>query len=128
MDTQILAAAAAHLADEKKAVDIRVFDVEDRIKVADYFLVCTGTSRPHVRAIIHELHVRLKAAGAHHARAEGMDTGWWVLLDYGDVVIHVLQPDAREYYSLEELYEGCEELDWQTIELPALPDPSAATQ
>jgi ribosome-associated protein len=57
-----------------------------------------------------------------------MDTGWWVLLDYGDVVVHVLQPDAREFYSLEELYEGCEELNWQEIALPELPEQPEVAQ
>jgi len=96
--------------------------VEDHIKVADYFMVCSGTSRPHVRAILDELHVRLKAAGARHARAEGSETGWWVLLDFGDVVVHVLQPEAREHYALDQLYEECDLLDWRTVELPDLPE------
>jgi ribosome-associated protein len=124
IDPRALAAAAAHLADQKKAEDIRVFDVEDHIKVADYFMVCTGTSRPHVRAILDELHVRLKAAGARHAKAEGADTGWWVLLDFGDVVVHILQPEAREHYRLDDLYAECELLDWQAEQLPELPEPS----
>jgi ribosome-associated protein len=98
--------------------------VEDHIKVADYFMVCTGTSRPHVRAILDELHVRLKAAGARHAKAEGADTGWWVLLDFGDVVVHILQPEAREHYRLDDLYAECELLDWQAEQLPELPEPS----
>ena len=86
----------------------------------------TGTSRPHVKAIYNELHVRLKAAGETHSRAEGADLGWWILLDYVDVVVHIMQPEAREYYALDHLYEECELLDWTSVELPALPEPKAA--
>lgn len=111
----------------KKAEDIRVYDVSDHIKVADYFVLVSGLSRPHVRAINDELHVRLKALGEKHSRAEGADLGWWVLLDYIDVVVHILQPEAREYYGLDTLYAECRQLDWQAVELPeALRQPSAA--
>ena len=84
-------------------------------------MIVTGTSKPHVKALFNELHVRLKAAGEMHSRAEGMDLGWWVLLDYVDVVVHILQPEAREYYDLDHLYGDCPLLDWSTVELPELP-------
>ena len=95
MDSKRLAAAAAQLADRKKGVDIRAYDVAEQIKVADYFVVVTATSRPHVKAVANELHVVLKALGETHARAEGLELGWWVLLDYIDVVVHILQPGCR---------------------------------
>jgi len=97
--------------------------VADRFKVADYYVIATGTSRPHVKALYDELHVRLKAAGEMHRPVEGADLGWWILLDFGTVVVHLLQPDAREYYDLDHLYGECEELDWRSIELPEIPDP-----
>ena len=103
-----------------------MYDVSDHIKVADYFVVITGTSRPHVKALYNELHVRLKAAGELHARAEGTDLGWWVLLDYSDVVVHLLQPEARDYYALDSLYQDCPILDWNAVELPELPRPETA--
>lgn len=113
-----LAAAAAYLADRKKGADIRVFDVSEHIKVADYFVVVSGLSRPHVKALYDEIHVRLKALGERHSKAEGADLGWWVLLDYVDVVIHILQPEAREYYALDALYRECPEVDYKQIALP----------
>lgn len=115
-----LAAAVALLADRKKGVDIRVFDVAEHIKVADYFVLISGLSRPHVRAIYDEIHVGLKALGEHHARAEGADLGWWVLMDYMDVVVHILQPEARQYYELDSLYGECPLLDLATVPLPEL--------
>ena len=81
-------------------------------------MLVTGTSRPQVKAIFDAIHVRLKAEGRQYGRAEGADLGWWILLDYGDVVVHIMQPDAREYYQLEILYGDAEEVDWRTIELP----------
>ncbi len=87
-------------------------------------MIVTASSRPQVKAIYNELHVRLKAAGELHAKAEGLELGWWVLVDYIDVVIHILQPEAREYYGLDALYSECEQLDWQSVELPELPETS----
>lgn len=80
-------------------------------------MLVSGLSRPHVRAIYDELHVRLKALGETHSRAEGADLGWWVLLDYVDVVVHILQPEAREYYGLDALYADCRLLDWPSVAL-----------
>jgi ribosome-associated protein len=106
------------LADRKKGVDIRVYDVSQHIKVADYFVLISGLSRPHVKAIYQEIHVQLKQLGEKHTRAEGAELGWWVLLDYVDVVVHILQPEARSYYELDQLYSECPELDLSTIPLP----------
>lgn len=126
IESKQLAATIAKLAHDKKAVDLRVYDVADFIKVADYFVVMTGTSRPHVKALFDELHVRLKAAGELHSKAEGVELGWWILMDYMDVVVHILQPEAREYYALDHLYQECPELDWQPVPTPELPATKAA--
>lgn len=91
------------------------------LRLADYFVIVTGENRPHVKAILQELHVRLKAAGEQHSRTEGRDDCWWVLLDYGDVVVHILQPEAREFYDLDRLYQECPPLDWQSVEQPRIP-------
>ncbi len=83
-------------------------------------MLVSGLSRPHVRAIYDEIHTGLKALGERHARAEGSDLGWWVLLDYMDVVVHVLQPEARQYYELDGLYAECPLLDYASVPLPEL--------
>jgi ribosome-associated protein len=85
-------------------------------------VIVTAASRPQVKAIYNELHVRLKAAGEIHSKAEGLELGWWVLIDYVDVVVHILQPEAREYYGLDTLYSECGQLDWEAVELPELPE------
>ena len=107
-----------------KAEDIHVFEVGEHFPIADYAVIVIGNSRPHVKAIYDELHVRLKASGEQHRPVEGADLGWWILLDYGDVIVHILQPDARDYYDLETLYRECKELDWKSIELPEIPNPT----
>jgi len=126
IDPKTLAALAAHLSEEKKALDVRVYDVAERLKVADFFVVVTGQNRTHVRALFNELHVRLKAMGEVHKPVQGVDLGWWIVLDYLDVVVHLMQPDAREFYDLDRLYGDCPLLDLSTIELPSVPEVPAA--
>ena len=109
---------AAHIAESKKGVDVKVYDVSEHIKIASYFVLVTGLSRPHVRAITSEVHARLKDLGETHPRPEGADLGWWVLIDYVDVVVHVLQPEAREYYGLDQLYAQCPVLDVASVDVP----------
>ena len=86
--------------------------------MADYFVLVTGHSRPHVKGIYEEIHAQLKHLGEKHSKTEGTDLGWWVLMDYVDVVIHVLQPEAREYYDLDGLYAECPQVDLSKVELP----------
>ena len=89
-------------------------------------MVATGLSRTHVKAMGQEVHARLKVLGESHAKTEGMDLGWWILLDYVDVVVHLLQTDARAYYDLDGLYAECPQLDWTAVELPREAWPMAA--
>ena len=97
-----------------------------QIKLADYFVIVSGQSRPQIKAIGQDLRARLKAAGVVPARIEGTDLGWWVLMDYGDVIVHLMQPESREYYDLDGLYGECKEIDWRAAAMPDLPQPEAA--
>ena len=122
IDAKTLALTAAQLADDKKALDVEVIHVTEQLKVADYFVVATGQNRNHVRAIYDELHVRLKRAGEKHRPVEGAGLGWWIVMDYGDVVVHLFQDEARTYYDLDHLFGECPRVDWKSAEVPALPD------
>ena len=93
-----------------------MISVQERLGLADYFVLVTGLNRTHVRALQNELHVKLKALGERHLPIEGAELSWWVVLDFGDVVDHLLQPEARAYYELERQYAGCPLLDWESIE------------
>jgi ribosome-associated protein len=79
-----------------------------------------------VRALQNELHMGAKALGVRHHRVEGEGLHWWVVMDFGDVVVHLLQPEARAYYDLDRLYGDCARLDWESIALPSPSDLSAA--
>ena len=73
--------------------------------VSDYFVICTASSDTNARAIADEVKKTLKeTAGQSPIGVEGTDTGWWVLLDYGDIVVHVFQDDARQYYAIDETW------------------------
>jgi ribosome-associated protein len=95
---------AARAALDKKAVDLTVLDVQGVSTVTDYFLVCSGRSAPHVKTIADAIREELKEDGVRPLHAEGQAESGWVLLDYGDVLMHVFLADTRAYYALERLW------------------------
>jgi ribosome-associated protein len=95
---------AARAALDRKAIDLAVLDVQGVSSVADYFLVCSGRSAPHVKTIADAIREDLKADGVRPLHAEGQPESGWVLLDYGDVLMHVFLEDTRAYYALERLW------------------------
>jgi ribosome-associated protein len=95
---------AARVALEKKAGDLVVLDVQRVSSVTDYFLICSGQSRTHLRTITDAIRSELKGEGVQPRHAEGVAESGWVLLDYGDVLMHVFLEDTRAYYALERLW------------------------
>jgi ribosome-associated protein len=95
---------AARAALDKKAADLTMLDVQGVSSVTDYFLVCSGKSATHVRTISDAIRQELKADGIRPLHAEGRAESGWVLLDYGDVLVHVFLEDTRAYYALERLW------------------------
>jgi ribosome-associated protein len=104
LEPRELAVLAATAAAEKKATDIVVLDVGETLVITNFFVVATGGTARQVSAIVDEVDVTLKGAGAKVLGREGEAEGTWVLLDYGDVVVHVFQPEEREFYRLEKLW------------------------
>lgn len=103
---------AAQAADEKKATDIVVQEVRDLIGVTDYFVIATAANNRQVEAIVDEIEAaERKFAQAKPLHREGTQDGSWSLLDYGDFVVHVFQPETREYYRLEALWNDAPVLD-----------------
>lgn len=94
---------AADAAWAKHAQDVVVLDLRDQTLVTDYFVICTGTSRVQIRAITDGILESLRELSPHVLR-EGDERAQWVLLDYGDVVVHVFGPEARAFYRLERLW------------------------
>lgn len=113
MDTYQKAALAARLADEKKAEDIVVLDVTGLCNFADVFLICTGNNRIQLQAISDGISTGLKADGCKPAKADGERGANWLVLDFGDVVVHMMSPDARAFYRLEKLWGDAPILDWE---------------
>lgn len=104
MDSKAMAIQIAEAASEKKATDIVLLDLREKSRVTDFFVICTGNSTPQVQAISQNIEEKLKESGQTVLRVEGYREGRWVLLDYGDVVVHVFRPDTREFYGLERLW------------------------
>jgi ribosome-associated protein len=102
--TSVAHAAASAIVD-KKGEDILLLDVSELVVVTDIFVIATGTSTRHVKTLVQEVEHQLKTGGDRRViRREGEDFGKWVLLDYGDVVIHVFDRETRDYYELERLW------------------------
>lgn len=99
-----MAQLAALAADEKKARELRILDIRSISTVADYFVICSGTSSTHVRSIADNVEEQLEKRGLRKHHMEGYQNGRWILLDFGEVVIHVMQEDERSFYSLEHLW------------------------
>lgn len=95
---------AALVAEDKKAREIAVLEVRDVTPIADYFVVCSGQSTLQVRAIADAIIERMEGTGHPLRHIEGYEGGRWVLLDYGDVIVHVFLADERDYYGIERLW------------------------
>ena len=105
MDSRKLALLCRELADDKKAEDIAILDVRELSSVTDYFVIVSGTSEPHLRAIVDEIVDRLR--DDHRVRPNAIDGTFqtaWVVLDFFDVIVHVMRRDVRERYDLETLW------------------------
>ena len=98
---------AALAADSKQAQDLVALDVSGPLPLTDIFLLATGTSERNVLAIAGEVEDKLNEAGTKTLRREGRSEGRWVLLDFGDLIVHVFHEEDRMYYSLERLWKDC---------------------
>jgi ribosome-associated protein len=116
LDERII--TAVHAAAEKKAVDIVVLDLREIASFTDYFIITSGTNERQVQAISDEVYETLKKAGSTAARVEGYKTAEWILLDYGDFIVHIFEQKSRKFYDLERL--------WRESKRVALPADTAA--
>jgi ribosome-associated protein len=110
----------AHLALDKKALDLLILDVQQQSSFTSFFIICSGTSDRHVQAIASHIEASGKQAGVYPLGMEGFREGRWILLDYGDIVIHIFHEPVRKFYDLERLWKDAPQIpvengDQQTI-------------
>lgn len=105
MNNTELLDAIIFILEEKKAKDIKILEVKDVTLVADYFVICSGTSTTHIKSLADELDIKLeeeKGIKMHHR--EGYNSARWILMDYSDVIVHIFHQDDRIYYNLEKIW------------------------
>ena len=103
--------AAVRAAESKKATDIKVLDLTGISSFTDYFVVCTGANSRQIQAISDEIGLQLKDRGDFPISVEGYREAEWVLVDYGDFLVHIFSPRARDYYDLERLWRNAKSVD-----------------
>lgn len=100
----------ADLLDQKKAIDVKVLDISDITVIADYFIICSGTSSTQVKALTDEVEEKMAEAGSPCLKKEGKQGNQWILMDFGDVVVHIFQEETRSFYDLEKLWSDAREV------------------
>lgn len=108
LDSKVAISIACNAAENKKAKDIKVLDIKDISPIADYFIICSGNSSTQVKAISDEIEDKLAENGFTINHKEGYDTARWILLDFGDIIIHVFHNEDREFYDIERLWADAE--------------------
>ena len=100
-----LAKAIGEVLDNKKGHEVRVLHVEEKTSIADYFVLCTGNSGTQVKALAGEVDFKIEQRGVAADNVEGRGNNTWIVLDYGNVVVHIFSREAREFYNLDKLYD-----------------------
>ena len=115
-----LAEKIAVLLDNKNGFDIEIMKIEELTMLSDYFVICSGTTITHLRALSDEIELKLKEEYSLLPRSiEGYDTGGWILMDYGSVVVHIFTREMRNHYSLERLWADAPRVEVPESILPA---------
>lgn len=105
----------AQILDGKKAKDIRILYVHDQTVIADYFVIAHGTSSTQVRALCDEVEFQMEQEGIPCGSIQGKDGTNWIVMDYGDILVHVFHSELRSYYNLEKLWADAEPVDFEPL-------------
>ena len=108
--------AAAKAAESKKVMDLRILDLRDVTSFTDFFVVCSVTNPRQAHAVSDEIETQLKQLGELPVSIEGYDTAEWILMDYGDFIVHIFSETARAYYDLERLWRHGKVVDATAVE------------
>ena len=104
---------AARIADDNRAKDILLLDLRQATPLLDFFVIATANSRRQSHAIASEIDAEMKKLGEHKLGLEGSEEGRWILIDYGDFVVHIFSAEGRAYYALEEIWGDAPRLEWR---------------
>ena len=113
-----MAAIAAKALEDKKAKDVKILKTAEQTVLADYFVICSGSTAPHIKALVDEVDKQLSEAGEPPIRREGLRSDIWVLMDFGSVIVHVFTEEARKFYNLERLWSDSEEVTLSSLQSP----------
>lgn len=111
MGSQELAKIAIHALEDKKAVDVRVIDISEVSVLADYFIIANGTNKNQVQALADEVEEKMGRAGCPVKQIEGYDAANWILMDFGDVIVHIFGGENRLLYDLERIWRDGKQID-----------------
>ena len=120
MNTKEIVCLAARYADDKKAEQIKVIDLGGLSSLCDYIVIATVTSKPHLEAVEEEISTKLKQEGIYKINRDGVESNVWRVSDYGSFLVHLMTPEAREFYALDKIFSFGKEIDF------ALPKPKKA--
>ena len=116
-DSLLRARAAARTAEENRGKDVIILDMRELTPIFDYFVIANGTSRRQLHAMSEEIdHALEEGLGDKRIGIEGYQESRWILLDYGDVVIHLFEPETRKYYAIEDLWAGAKRVPLKEAE------------
>lgn len=101
----------AEILDNRNAEDIILIDIREQSILADYFVICSGKAANHVKVLADELEDKLAKEGIRPTRSEGYQEGRWIVMDYGDILVHIFHKDEREYYNIERLWKSVDNFE-----------------
>ena len=113
-----IAGIAARALEDKKARDVKILKTAEQTVIADYFVICNGTSSTHIKALVDEVDRKLSEAGEPPIRRARLRSDIWVLMDFGSVIVHVFTDEARKFYNLERLWSDSEEVTLSSLPCP----------
>ena len=110
-----ITAVAYRALEDKKAKDVKILKTAEHTVLADYFVICNGSSSTHIKALVDEVDKQLSEAGEPPIRREGLRSDIWVLMDFGSVIVHIFTDEARKFYDLERLWSDSEEVTLSSL-------------
>ena len=115
MDSYQIMCEIVKCMDSKKASHIKVLDISSLTTMADYFIICQGSSTTQIKAISGEIEDKLSNQGIKPKGIEGFNTAFWILMDYDDTICHIFSPESRDFYKIENLWADAKEVDISSL-------------